>query len=143
MNLSEKNKQFMLNYFREMYRSRDEGSKAFQEAMNRLIKDEKLINHILFFTRSFPSYRLVIDYLVAEGDQVFVKANFVGRHEGDAEDIPATNQQVNVPFALGYKIFNEQIVDFWAIANEMEFFEQLGLSREQVDVRKEKVVLDK
>jgi predicted ester cyclase len=104
--------------------------------MHHFIKDQKLIDHILFFQKSFPGYKLIIKDLIAEGDRVFLKVDFVGIHEGLVEGIPPTEKEVVLPFALCYTIEEEKIVDFWAIANEMEFFEQLGLSLDQVDVPK-------
>ena len=100
----------------------------------RYILDDKLINHILFFESIFPEYAVHIDELVAEGERVFVKAHLTGQHTGSTAGIPPTHKQVEAPFALCYRIQNQKIVDFWAIANEMEFFEQLGLARTQVNV---------
>lgn len=129
MNQLQKNKQFFLRYHDSL-----SGKKKTRELITRFVDDEKLIEHILFFETLFPEYETVIDELVAEGDKVFVRAHVTGIHEGNLEGIPATHKSVNAPFALGYTIKNERIVDFWAIANEMEFFEQLGLAREAVNV---------
>jgi hypothetical protein len=137
MEKTEKNKQFMLNYYRDMLEAIREGPEAVEVAMALYIKDQELIEHIRFFVKSFPGYRLVIEYLLAEDDQVFVKATFVWKHKGDSADIPESGQEVKTPFALVYTIEDEMITKFWAIANEMEFFEQLGMTREQVEVRKE------
>jgi hypothetical protein len=41
---------------------------------------------------------------------------------------------VYIPFALGYKVEDDKIVDFWPIADQLEFVEQLGMAREQVEV---------
>ena len=129
MNQSNAVKQWFLNYHAAV-----SGKKKTRELITRFIEDDKLIGHILFFESLFPEYAVVIDELVAEGDKVFVRSHLMGQHEGEADGIPATHKKVDVPFALCYTIRNEKIVDFWAIANEMEFFEQLGLAREQVNV---------
>ena len=132
MTQSQKNKQFFLNYHANL-----SGKRETKEMISRFVEDEKLFQHILFFESLFPEYAVIIDDLVAEGDRVFVRSHLVGTHEGNLDGIPATHKKVDTPFALGYRIRNEKIVDFWAIANEMEFFEQLGLAREQVEVRQE------
>lgn len=129
MKKSEKNKQFYLNYLDAL-----SGHKKTRELISKFVSDEKLIGHILFFEKLFPKYELIIDELMAEGDHVFVRSHFVGKHKGEADGIPATQKTVDAPFATGYKMKNGKIVDFWAIANEMELFEQLGLARDQVDV---------
>ena len=72
---------------------------------------------------------------MAEGDQIFVKSHFKGKHVGEADGIPATNRSVESPFALTYKIKNNKIIDFWAIANEMDFIEQICLARDQIEVK--------
>lgn len=137
MNTAEKNKQFMKRYFREISRAKDEGPESLQKTIHHFINDQKLIDHIWFFQKTFPGYYMIIKELIPEGDKVFVTADFVGKHEGTTDSIPATDKEVKVPFALCYTIKNEKIVDFWAIGNEMEFFEQLGLSRDDVEVPKE------
>jgi predicted ester cyclase len=95
-----------------------------------------LIDSAHFFKKLFPDYTLKVKDMIAEGDRVFVNVDFIGKHEGTAEGIPATDKEVQVPFALCYTIRDEKIVDFQAIGNEMEFFEQLGLTPEQVEVQR-------
>lgn len=129
MKKQQKNKQFYLKYNNAL-----SGKEKPEALIRQFVEDEKLIEHILFFEKLFPKYSAIIDEMVAEGDKVFVRAHVLGQHEGEAEGILATHKKFNTPFALGYTIRNEKIVDFWAIANEMEFFEQLGLAREQVEV---------
>ena len=129
MDQAQRNKRFYLNYVNAL-----SGKRKHFNLIAKYVEDEKLIQHILFFEKLFPEYKLVIDELIAEGDRVFVRSHFVGKHKGHMEGIPATHKKVNTPFAVGYQIKNEKIVDFWAIANELELFEQLGLAKEQVEV---------
>ncbi|WP_340114174.1 ester cyclase [Maribellus mangrovi] len=136
MNLPEKNKQFMKKYYREMLYAKNRRPELLPQTIQRFIHDQKLIDHILSLNKSFPGYDVIIKDMIAEGDRVFVNVDFIGKHEGPTEGIPATAKEVLVPFALCYTIREEKIVDFWTIANEMEFFEQLGLTREQVEVQK-------
>lgn len=131
MSQSEATKQFYLSYL-----AATSGKKKTKELLSRYIADEKLIGHALFFESIFPEYSLHVDELVAEGDRVFVRAHLTGQHTGEADVIPPTNRSVDTPFALGYRVENNKIVSFWAIANEMEFLEQLGLAREQVNVER-------
>ena len=138
MNLQEKNKQFIQNYHRDMRNALQQSKEAFWETAHRYIVDQKLIDHIAFFIKAFPNYNLEIEDAIAEGDKVFEKAIFIGKHEGEMNGIPATHQEAMVPFGLCFTVRDEKIVDFWAIANEMDFLEQLGISKEQVEVRPEK-----
>ena len=131
MTLQEKNKQFYCNYIASVT-----GKPKPHELLIQFIEDEKLIEHVLFFEKLFPEYQIIIDDLMAEGNWIFVRAHIIGKHEGEADGIPITHKNVEAPFALGYEIKNEKIMDFWAIGNELELFEQMGLAREQVEVKK-------
>lgn len=131
MTQSEKSKQFFLNYWGAL-----SGKAKTYELITQFVADPRLIEHILFFEKLFPQYEAVVDEIMAEGNRVFVRSHIKGRHAGTTDGIPATNKKINVPFALGYQIENDKIVDFWAIANEMELFEQLGLARDEVEVSK-------
>lgn len=129
MNQTQKNKQFFLKYHSAL-----SGKKKPRELITQFVEDERLINHILFFEEMFPEYAVEIDELIADGDRVFVRSHLTGVHEGSTEGIPATYRRVDAPFALGYNIEGEKIVGFWAIANEMDFFQQLGLTKDQINV---------
>lgn len=129
MEQTQQNKEFYLRYHDAV-----SGHVKTRELIAQYVDDEKLIEHILFFEKLFPKYAMALDEVLAERDKVFVRARMVGQHKGEAEGIPATNKKVNTPFALGYTIRNDKIVNFWAIADQIELMEQLGLSRQNIDV---------
>ena len=124
---AQKNKEFYLHYHQTM----EKAERYSRELLEQYIEDEKLINHILYFRSMFPDYHLVIDEILAEGESVFVRANFEGTHTGEVDGILPTFKKVNTPFALRYVIRNDKIVDFWAIASEAEMLKQLGLARKE------------
>src|SRR5210317_976018 len=100
MNTAEKNKQFMKGYYREAnYISIHEPEK-FNQFLHKYVKDQKLIDSAHFFKKLFPDYTLKIKEMIAEEDRVFVQVDFIGKHEGIAGGIPATDKEVQVPFAL-------------------------------------------
>ena len=127
----EKNKAFFLEYLTAL-----SGHHKNRELIQKYVSDPRLIEHILFFEDLFPKYELVIQELMAQGDRIILRSQFIGTHTGQREGIPSTMQQINTPFATGYQIIKNKIVDFWAIANEVELFEQMGLIREEVNVQK-------
>ena len=59
----------------------------------------------------------------------------MAKHLGEVDGIPPTFKDINVPFAIGYRIKDDMIVDFWTISDQMEFLEQLGMAREGVEVQ--------
>lgn len=125
MNKHEKNKQFILEYYRALV-----GKEKPEELIRQYVADEKLIGHIKFFEKSFPHYDLVPEEIFTAEDRVFVRARIKGTHEGEMDGIPPTFKEIELPFAICYRIENEKIVDHWMIADQMELLEQLGLTQE-------------
>ena len=127
-------KKFFMRYFKTLSAVRARREQFTEELLLQFISDPKLIEHIFFFQKAFPQGLLIPKEIIAAENKIFVRVNFKGNHSGEVDNIPPTYKDVDIPFALVYKIENEKIVEFSAIANEMDFFEQLGLSKEQVEV---------
>ena len=134
MNKTSQTRSFFIKYRQTVWRAVANKEEITEKFLSQFISDPKLIGHILFFNQTFPGYKLIPKEIIAAEDKVFVRVNFQGVHAGSSKDIPSIQKKVNVPFALCYTIANDKIVNFWAIANEMEFFEQLGLTKEQVEI---------
>lgn len=124
MTQEKKNKQFIIGYYNALA-----GKEKPEHMIRKYVADEKLIEHIKFFEKSFPEYDLIPEEIIAEGDRVFVRARIEGMHEGEMDGIPPTFQEIKMPFAICYRIGNGRIVDHWMIADQMELLEQLGLAR--------------
>ena len=90
--------------------------------------DEELKDHIIFFEASFPHYEVLADDMIAEGDKVAVLARFRGVHGGDLQGIPPTNKQVDVPFAITYRLAGGKIAQHWMSFDRMALMEQLGVA---------------
>lgn len=129
MTQAEKNKQFIIEFY-----NLGSGHEKTEALLRRYSDNERHIGHVMFMEKAFPEYHLVPDEIIAEGDKVFVRAHVVAKHRGEVEGIPPTFKDINVPFAIGYRIANNKIADFWTISDQMEFLEQLGMAREQVEV---------
>ena len=89
--------------------------------------DEDLKQHIAFFEASFPRYELLAEDLIAEGDQVTVRAVFKGTHQGDLMGIAPTGKQVELPFIIIYRIAGGKIVEHWMSVDQMALMQQLGV----------------
>lgn len=124
MTQEKKNKQFIIEYYNALA-----GKEKPEHMIRKYVTDEKLIQHIRFFEKSFPEYDLIPEEIIAEGDRVFVRARIEGMHEGEMDGIPPTFQEIKMPFAICYRIGNGKIIDHWMIADQMELLEQLGLAR--------------
>ena len=90
--------------------------------------DEELKDHIMFFEASFPHYEVIADDMIAEGDKVSVLARFQGVHAGDLLGIAPTGKEVDVPFAITYRIGGGKITQHWMSFDRMALMEQLGVA---------------
>ena len=122
MNQTIKSKEFILAYFNAM-----SNNEVTPELLAHWISDPKLIEHILFFETVFPKYTMATDDIIAEGNQVVVRARLIGKHEGALGDIMPTHRNVNVPAVICYVIENDKIVSHWLISDQMLMMEQLGV----------------
>lgn len=90
--------------------------------------DEELKDHIMFFETSFPLYEVIADDTIAEGDKVAVLARFRGVHGGDLMGIAPTGKEVDVPFAITYRLAGGKIAQHWMSFDRMALMEQLGVA---------------
>ena len=49
------------------------------------------------YATAFPDFRIAIDDMIAEGDQVAVRYTFTGTHLGPLAELPATGRAVSLP----------------------------------------------
>jgi predicted ester cyclase len=90
--------------------------------------DEELKGHIIFFEASFPHYEVIADDMIAEGDKVAVLARFRGAHKGELLGIAPTGKEVDVPFAITYRLAGGKIAQHWMSLDRMALMEQLGVA---------------
>jgi predicted ester cyclase len=89
--------------------------------------DEELKDHIIFFETSFPHYEVIADHMIAEGDKVAVLARFRGAHKGELLGVAPTGKEVDVPFAITYRLAGGKITQHWMSFDRMALMEQLGV----------------
>lgn len=123
MQQSELNKAFIIEYFAAV-----SGVAKTKTSMEQFTSDLGLIGHVEFFEAAFPRYEIFADEITAENNRVVVRARFKGTHLGDLAGIPATYKSVEFPFAIGYEVDNNKIVNHWLIADQMSLMEQLGVT---------------
>lgn len=122
MDSLQKNKELVIDYYNAV-----SGVKKTRKLMEKYLSDNHLIEHIEFFDTVFPAYEIFADEITAEGNRVVVKARIKGRHEGELSGIPPTQKKVEVPFAIGYEIEENKIINHWMIFDQMMLMEQLGV----------------
>ncbi len=117
----EENKAFIRRYFEAL-----SGKDKPAAVVNRYVSDEELKHHIALYEAAFPSYQLIAEDMIAEGDKVVVRSTFRGTHKGDLMGIPPTGKQVTMPLILIYRIADDKIVEHWMQADALGLLQQLG-----------------
>jgi predicted ester cyclase len=117
----EENKAFIRRYFEAL-----SGKDKPAAVVNRYVSDEELKHHIALYKAAFPSYQLIAEDMIAEGDKVVVRSTFRGTHKGDLMGIPPTGKQVTMPLILIYRIAEDKIVEHWMQADALGLLQQLG-----------------
>jgi hypothetical protein len=116
------NKEFIQKYFAAL-----SGLPKPPEVVNKFVEEQPLRDHIAQAEAGLPEYVLVAEDMIAEGDQVAVKARLIGTHLGTYNGIPATGKKVDILFHITYKIENGKIVDHWMVFDTLVFLQQLGI----------------
>jgi predicted ester cyclase len=114
-------KQLVIQYFEAL-----KGPKS-SEVIDKYVSDEdqELKNHIEVFEAAFPGYELLPEDIVAEGDRVAVRFNFVGVHKGQFMDFAPTHKEVSLQGMIFYQIQNDKIINHWMVVNMAEMIDQL------------------
>ncbi len=122
---TEQNKAYIRSYFEAI-----SGKDKPQALQDQYIadSDQELKGHIIFFEASFPHYKLVADDMIAEGDKVAVLCRFQGTHNGELLGIAPTGKEVDVPFAITYRLTGGKIAQHWMSFDRMALMEQLGVT---------------
>ena len=118
----EENKAFIRRYFEAL-----SGKDKPATVVNRYVSDEELKHHIALYEAAFPSYQLIAEDMIAEGDKVVVRSTFRGTHKGDLMGIAPTGKQVTMPLILIYRIADDKIVEHWMQADALGLLQQLGV----------------
>jgi steroid delta-isomerase-like uncharacterized protein len=75
----------------------------------------------------FPDVQVVIEDMIAEGDEVAVRLRIRGTHEGPFAGVPATGRQVEWTAMQILRFANGKNVERWAQIDFMSLMQQLGV----------------
>ena len=77
---------------------------------------------------TFSEHQVEIQEMVAEGNQVMVRAHSKGRHTGEFFGVPGTGRQwADNEGAMLFRFEDDVIVDVWSVWNIPMHLEKLGL----------------
>lgn len=71
--------------------------------------------------------QLTIEFMIAEGDLVAVRATARGTQSGPLGDIPASGKEITVSYNNVYRIRGGRIVELWVGMDRLSMMEQLGM----------------
>jgi steroid delta-isomerase-like uncharacterized protein len=78
------------------------------------------------FVNGFSDRQLMVDGVVAEGDQVVVRHTISGRHTGNFQGIPPTDRRVEVAAMGWFRLSDGKIVEHWTVLDLLGVMQQLG-----------------
>jgi len=80
------------------------------------------------YTTGFPDFRIAIDDMIAEGDQVAVRYTFTGTHLGPLAELPATGRAVSVPNGvLVFRLADGKVNEGHFVWDRYALLQQLGV----------------
>ena len=80
------------------------------------------------YATAFPDFRMTINDMIAEGDQVVVRWTFTGTHHGPLLNIPATGRRFNVPHGIGiFRLVAGKVEEGFFAWDKFALLQQLGV----------------
>lgn len=137
MSVEDTNKELVTRYFEEFFVTGDTDVFAELvspdvvnyelEAMDGLSDFETWSMSIAMLNDAASDLTVEIIDVIAEDDKVVVYAVMTGTHDGELMGIPATGNDVYVPFFDLFRLEDGLIVEHWAVNDTAAFFTQFGL----------------
>src|SRR5215204_1911075 len=79
------------------------------------------------FMTGFSERELVVESVIAEGDEVAARVNFHGRHTGDFQGTPPTGREIKFTGTAWFRIADGKVVEHWGEFDGMSLMQQLGV----------------
>ena len=114
------NKKLITDYLRTL-----SGQPKTPDLVRRFVGDERLVKHIAEIEAAFPSYEIILEDLLAEGDKVVARGDFHGTHHGAFAGIEPTGTSVSAGLIIIYRIANGRIIDHWMQFDLFALLQQL------------------
>lgn len=131
----EENKDLVRRYFAEIWNKGNLGAadeffapdyKRYTVAVGNPLNRENQVARIAAMRKSFPDIRVNVNDILAEGDEVSVRAVVEGTQWGDYMGIAPTGKHMVVSAFDIFKIQNGKIVEHWGGNDALDLLRQLG-----------------
>ena len=123
--IEENNKQFISRYLKSV-----SGKPKTADMLPVFISegDMELFNHIIATERSFPSYEMIPQDMIAENDKVTVRFLFRGKgNQNSYFNMNVKNKVVSMNGIIIYQVKNEKIINHWVVCDNLGMMQQLGI----------------
>jgi predicted ester cyclase len=117
---SSETRKFIEDYLRAL-----SGQPKTTEVVSQFVSDPSLAEHIQQVEAAFPSYELIAEQLVADGDLAALRGTFSGVHRGPFAGIPPTGKHVTADLMIFYRVHGGRIVEHWLQMNNAALVQQL------------------
>ena len=87
--------------------------------------------YVKFFTMmrtAFPDFKVAVETLVADEEQVAFAYTVTGTHQGDFNGIPATGKTIKARGMQISKFKDGKMVERWGSSDELGILKQLGIT---------------
>lgn len=81
--------------------------------------------------KRFPTARVHVGEIIAEGDLVAFEGTMTGTHEGPFRGVDPTQTTIEIPGNAMHRIRDGQIAETWATWNFLMALQQLGAAESQ------------
>ncbi len=84
---------------------------------------------VTFYRSAFPDAQFTIEDLLADGDKVVMRNTFSGTHRGPFMGIAPTGRRVSQEQIHIVRVASGQVVEHWAVRDDLSLLQQLGAIR--------------
>ena len=79
------------------------------------------------FGKGFPDFHETIRDIIAEGEKVWVFFEFTGTHTGEWMGLAPTGKKIKASVVEIFRIVDGKVAEEWEVADELDFYKELGL----------------
>ena len=77
--------------------------------------------------KGFPDFHETIKDIIAEDDKVWVYFDFIGTHTGEWMELAPTGKKISANIVEIFRMVNGKAAEEWEVADELDFYKQLGV----------------
>ena len=101
------------------------GQSKTEALLDRYITDPGLKEHIRQAEAAFPSYQVIVNQSVVDGDLVACRMTFTGVHKGEFAGVPPTGRTASSDFMIFYRFEDGRIAEHWIQMDMSDVVRQL------------------